>query len=50
MGSLLNPSGLDGLLYGFTGANAPSLAAVHIPASAFEIGPPFNVLDDPAAV
>ena len=37
VGSLLNPSVLDGMVYGFTGPDARNLAAVHVLASAFEI-------------
>ena len=48
--SLLNPSVLDGLVYGFTGPDAWNLAAVHVPASAFETTAAYNVLDDPATV
>ena len=48
--SLLNPSTLDGLVYGFTGPNAYSLAAVHILRATFEMTTAYNVLDDPAAV
>ena len=36
VGSLLNPSTLDRLVYGFTGPNAHNLAVVHIPTAAFE--------------
>ena len=50
VGSLLNPSILDGLVYGFMGPNAHSLAAAHIPTSAFETTVAYNVLDDPATV
>ena len=35
--SLLNPSVLDGMVYRFTGPDARSLAAAHIPVSAFEM-------------
>lgn len=49
-GSLANPSPLDGLLYGFSGSNSMTLAAVHLPVTAFETSAPFNVLDDPAAI
>ena len=48
--SLLNPSVLDGLMYGFTRPDARNLAAVHVPASAFETTAAYNVLDDPATV
>ena len=48
--SLLNPSVLDGLVYGFTGPNARNLAAVYVPASAFETTAAYNVLDDPTTV
>ena len=50
VGSLLNPSILDRLVYRFIGPNAHNLAAVHIPTSAFEMTAVYNVLDDPAAV
>ena len=50
VGSLLNPLVLDGLVYGFTGPDARNLAAVHVPASAFETSAAYNVLDDPATV
>ena len=48
--SLLNPSVLDGLVYGLTGPDARNLAAMHVPASAFEATAMYNVLDDPATV
>ena len=50
IGSLLNPSVLDGMVYGFTGPNAQNLAAVNIPASAFKMTMAYNVLDDPVTV
>ena len=50
IGSLLNPSVLDGLLYGFAGPNAQSLAVVYVLASAFETTAAYNVLDDPATM
>ena len=49
-GSLTNPSPLDGLVYGFAGSDSRTLAAVHIPANAFEISAAYNVLDDAAVV
>ena len=52
--SLLNPSILDpildGMVYGFTGPNAQNLAAVHVPASAFEMTMAYNMLDNAATV
>ena len=45
--SFLNPSILDGLVYSFMGPDARNLAAVHIPALAFETTVANNVLDDP---
>ena len=50
VGSLLNPSVLDGLVYGFTRPDAQNLVAVHVPASAFETTATYNVLDDLATV
>ena len=50
IGSLLNPSVLDGLVYGFTGPDARNLAAMYVPASAFETTAAYNVLDDPTTV
>jgi hypothetical protein len=49
-GSLANPSPLDGLIYGFTGSDSRTLAAVHLPATAFEISAAYNVLDDAATL
>ena len=50
IGSLLNPSVLDGLVYGFTGPDARNLMAMHVPVSAFKTTATYNVLDDPATV
>ena len=50
VGSLLNLSVLDGLVYRFTGPDARNLMAVHVPALAFETTAMYNVLDDPATV
>ena len=50
IGSLLHPSVLDGMVYGFMGPNAQNLAAVNIPASALETTAAYNVLDDPATL
>ena len=50
MGSLVNPSPIDSMIYGFTSANGWNLAAVHIPASAFENSVPYNVLDDATTI
>ena len=50
VGSLLQPTALDGLLYSFSGPDAQRLAAVHIPASAFETSAAFNILDDAATI
>ena len=36
IGSLLNPSVLDSMVYGFMGPNTRNLAAVNIPASALK--------------
>ena len=44
---LLNPSVLDGMVYGFTGPNARNLATVNILALAFKMTMAYNVLDDP---
>jgi hypothetical protein len=49
-GSLANPSPLDSLIYGFAGSDSRTLAAVHIPANAFEISAAYNVLDDATLV
>ena len=48
--SLLNPSVLDGLVYGFTGPDTRSLAAVYVPVLAFKTTAAYNVLDDPATM
>ena len=48
--SLINPSPVDNLIYGFTGTDMRNLAAVHLPSSAFENSMQYNVLDDPAAI
>ena len=45
----MHPTPLDGLIYGFSGPDAHTLAAVHIPASAFEVSAAYNILDDAAA-
>ena len=37
VGSLLNPSVLDSMVYSFMGPDARNLAAVHVPASAFKM-------------
>ena len=50
IGSLLNPSVLDGLVDGFTGPDAQNLAAVYVPAPAFKTTAAYNVLDDPTTV
>ena len=50
VGSLVHPTPLDGLIYGFSGPDACTLAAVHIPTSAFEISTAYNILDDAAAI
>ena len=50
VGSLLHPAPLDGLMYGFSGPDACRLAAVHVPASAFEISAAYNILDDAAVI
>ena len=50
MGSLVHPTPLDGLIYGFLGPDAHTLAAVHIPATALEVSAAYNVLDDAAAI
>ena len=47
---LLHPTALDGLMYSFSGPDTQRLAAVHIPASTFEISATLNVLDDAAMV
>ena len=50
VGSLMHPTPLDGLIYGFSGPDAHTLAAVHIPTSAFEVSAAYNILDDAAAI
>ena len=50
VGSLMHPTPLDRLIYGFLGPDACTLAAVHIPASAFEVSAAYNVLDDATAI
>ena len=50
VGSLVHPTPLDGLIYGFSGPDARTLAAVHIPAMAFEVSTAYNVLDDAATI
>ena len=50
VGSLVHPTPLDGHIYGFSGPDARTLAAVHVPASAFDISTAYNVLDDAAAI
>ena len=42
-GSLLHPTALDSLMYGFSRPDTQKLATVHIPASAFKITATFNV-------
>ena len=49
-GSLANPSPLDGLVYGFAGPDSRTLAAVHLPATAFETSAAYNMIDDPVAL
>lgn len=49
-GSLANPTPLDGLVYGFAGSDSRTLAAVHLPAVAFETSSAYNMLDDPATL
>ena len=48
--SLLNPSVLDGMVYGFMGPDAQNLAAVHVLASAFKMTVVHNMLDDPVTM
>ena len=48
--SLLNPSVLDGMVYGFMGPDARNLAAVNILASALKTTVAYNVLGDPVTV
>lgn len=48
--SLANPSPIDSMIYGFMGTNGWNLAAVHIPASAFENSVPYNILDDATTI
>ena len=50
VGSLVHPTPLDGHIYGFSGPDVCTLAAVHIPTSAFDISTAYNVLDDAAAI
>ena len=50
VGSLVNPSPVDNLMYSFTGKDAQNLAAVHLPPSAFEISAQYNVFNDAAAI
>ena len=50
IGSLLNPSILDDMVYSFTGLDARNLAAVHVLASAFEMTVAYNVLDIPVTM
>ena len=50
VGSLVHPTLLDGLIYGFSGPDTCMLAAVHIPSSTFEISAAYNVLDDATAI
>ena len=50
VGSLVHPTPLDGHIYGFSGPDTCTLAAIHIPTSAFEISAAYNVLDDAAAI
>jgi hypothetical protein len=49
-GSLTNPSPLDGLADGFSGSDSRTLAAVHLPATAFKTSAAYNVLDNAAAL
>ena len=48
--SLVNLSPVNNLIYGFTGTDMHSLAAMHLPSLAFENSAQYNVLDDPAAI
>ena len=50
VGSLLNPSVLDGMVYSFTGPNSQNLTAVNILVTAFEMTAAYNILDDPATM
>ena len=50
VGSLMHPTPLNSLIYGFSGLDTQRLAAVHILATAFEISTAFNILDDAAVV
>jgi hypothetical protein len=50
IGSLIHPTPLDGLIFGFLGLDTQRLAAVHIPPAAFETSATYNVLDDAVAV
>ena len=50
VGSLMHPTALDGLMYGFSGPDTQRLAAVHLPASTSKISATFNVLDDAAMI
>ena len=50
IGSLVNLSPVDNLMYGFMGTDMRNLAAVHLPSSAFENSAQYNVLDDPATI
>jgi hypothetical protein len=50
IGSLIRPTPLDGMIFGFSGLDARRLAAVYIPPSAFKTSATFNVLDDAGAV
>lgn len=49
-GSLTIPSPLDGLVYGFAGSDSRTLAAVHLPAMAFETSTAYNMMGDPVAL
>ena len=50
VGSLVHPTLLDRLINGFLGPDAHTLAAIHIPASAFKFSAAYNVLDDAASI
>ena len=50
VGSLVHPTPLDGHICSFSGPDACTLAAIHIPTSAFDISTAYNVLDDAAAI
>ena len=51
VGSLVHPRTLlDRLMYGFSGPDACTLAAIHVPASAFKVSTAYNILDDATAI